>query len=240
MRLEGKRAFVTAAGQGIGRAAAAALAREGAEVTATDLDGALLAGLDVARAFGLDATDGPALAEAVREAAPDVLVNCTGAVHSGTILEATEAELDFAIDLNIRPHFHAIRAALPGMIERGGGAIVSISSVVSSVAGVPNRCIYGTTKAALVGLTKSVARDFITQGIRCNCIAPGTVDSPSLHARLSATGDHDAALAAFVARQPMGRIGTPEEIAELVVYLSSDESRYMTGQCVTIDGGMTL
>jgi 2-keto-3-deoxy-L-fuconate dehydrogenase len=240
MRLAGKTAFVTAAGQGIGRATAVALAREGAKVIATDLNGDLLADLDVAETFALNAMDKPALVAAVQRANPDILVNCSGVVHSGTILDATDEEFDFAMNLNVRPHFHAIQAALPGMIERGGGAIVNIASVCSHLRGLPNRFIYGTSKAATIGLTKQVAADFITKGIRCNCIAPGTVDSPSLHQRLRDTGDYEAAMAQFVARQPMGRLGEAEEIADLVVYLASDESRYMTGQCVAIDGGMTL
>jgi 2-keto-3-deoxy-L-fuconate dehydrogenase len=240
MKLAGKRAFVNAAGQGIGRACAEHLAREGAHVVATDLNGSLLDGLEVAQAFALDATDKAALTQAVRDAAPDLLVNCTGFVHAGTILDATDEEFDFAMNLNVRPHFHAMQAVLPGMVERGGGSIVSIASVASSIMGVPNRFIYGTSKAALIGLVKSVARDFITRGVRVNCIAPGTVDSPSLHQRLHATGDYDKAMREFVARQPMGRLGTADEIARLVVYLCSDDSAYMTGQCVTIDGGMTL
>ena len=240
MRLAGKTAFVTAAGQGIGRATAVALAREGAKVIATDLNGDLLADLDVAETFALNAMDKPALVAAVQRANPDILVNCSGVVHSGTILDATDEEFDFAMNLNVRPHFHAIQAALPGMIERGGGAIVNIASVCSHLRGLPNRFIYGTSKAATIGLTKQVAADFITKGIRCNCIAPGTVDSPSLHQRLRDTGDYEAAMAQFVARQPMGRLGEAEEIADLVVYLASDESRYMTGQCIAIDGGMTL
>lgn len=240
MRLQGKRAFVTAAGQGIGRASAEALAREGAHVIATDLKGDLLAGLDVAESFALNALDKAALMEAVKAAQPDILVNCTGVVHAGTIMEATDDEFDFAMNLNVRAHFHSIQAALPGMLERGHGAIVNIASVCSNLRGLPNRFIYGTSKAATIGLTKQVAADYITRGIRCNCIAPGTVDSPSLHDRLRATGDYDAAMKAFVARQPMGRLGEAQEIADLVVYLSSEESRYMTGQCVAIDGGMTL
>ena len=240
MRLAGKTAFVTAAGQGIGRATAVALAREGSKVIATDLNGDLLADLDVAETFALNAMDKPALVAAVQRANPDILVNCSGVVHSGTILDATDEEFDFAMNLNVRPHFHAIQAALPGMIERGGGAIVNIASVCSHLRGLPNRFIYGTSKAATIGLTKQVAADFITKGIRCNCIAPGTVDSPSLHQRLRDTGDYEAAMTQFVARQPMGRLGEAEEIADLVVYLASDESRYMTGQCVAIDGGMTL
>ena len=240
MRLAGKRAFVTAAGQGIGRASAETLAREGAHVIATDLRAELLDGLEVAETFALDVTDKAALVAAVQAAQPDVLVNCSGVVHAGTILEATDDEFDFAMNLNVRAHFHSIQAAVPGMLERGGGAIVNIASVCSSLRGLPNRFIYGTSKAATIGLTKQVAADYITRGIRCNCIAPGTVDSPSLHDRLRATGDYDAAMKAFVARQPMGRLGEAQEIADLVLYLSSDESRYMTGQCVAIDGGMTM
>lgn len=240
MRLTGKTAFVTAAGQGIGRASAAALASDGARVIATDLNGQLLEGLEVAQTFALDVLDKAALTQAVRDVAPDVLVNCSGVVHNGSILEATDTEFDFAMNLNVRAHFHAIQAALPEMLKRGAGSIVNIASVCSHLRGLPNRFIYGTSKAATVGLTKQVAADFITQGIRCNCIAPGTVDSPSLHERLHATGDYDAAMKAFVARQPMGRLGEAQEIADLVVYLASDESRYMTGQCVAIDGGMTV
>ncbi|THD84564.1 SDR family oxidoreductase [Aliigemmobacter aestuarii] len=240
MRLQGKRAFVTAAGQGIGRAIAEAFAREGAHVVAADLNGALLEGLEVAERLALDATDAAALKRAVTEARPTVLVNCTGIVHSGTVLEATDDEFDFAMNLNVRPHFHAIQAALPHMIATGGGSIIGIASVVSSMLGVPNRFIYGLSKAAVIGLTKSVARDYVTKGIRCNCIAPGTVDSPSLHDRLRATGDYDAAMTAFVARQPMGRLGRAHEIADLAIYLASDESAYMTGQSLAIDGGMTL
>lgn len=240
MRLAGKRAFITAAGQGIGRASAEAMAREGAHVVATDLNGDLLDGLDVAEKFALDALDREALTKAVSEAAPDILVNCSGVVHAGTILEATDDEFDFAMNLNVRAHFHGIRAALPMMLERGGGSIVNIASVCSHLRGLPNRFIYGTSKAATIGLTKQVAADFITQNIRCNCIAPGTVNSPSLHERLHATGNYDEAMKQFIARQPMGRLGEASEIADLVVYLASEESRYMTGQCVAIDGGMTL
>ena len=236
MRLEGKRAFVTAAGQGIGRAIAAAYAAEGAAVTATDLKADLLEGLD-AETSALDVLDRDALASAVREAAPDILVNCAGFVHAGTILEATDDEWDFAMRLNVRSQFHAMQAAIPGMLERGGGAIVNIASAVSSIIGAPNRFVYGATKAAIIGMTKAVAVDFVTKGIRCNCICPGTVDSPSLHDRLRATGDYDAAMKSFVARQPMGRIGRPEEIAALAVYLGSDESAFTTGQAHVIDGG---
>jgi len=234
MRLAGKRAFVTAAGQGIGRAIAEAYAREGAQVTATDLDGDKVADLG---GRALNVTDRAALQAAVRDAAPDILVNCAGVVHGGSILEATDADLDFAFALNVLAQFHAMQAALPGMVERGGGAIVNIASVCSSILSAPNRFVYGTTKAAVIAATKSVAKDFVTQGIRANAICPGTVDSPSLHERLRATGDYDAALSGFIARQPMGRIGTPEEVAALAVYLGSDEAGFTTGQAHIIDGG---
>ncbi|GHF53695.1 SDR family oxidoreductase [Seohaeicola zhoushanensis] len=236
MRLSGKRAFVTAAGQGIGKAIATAFVREGATVIATDLRAGLL---DIAGAetFALDVTDKAALQAAVTEARPDILVNCAGFVHSGTIIEATDEDFDFAFRLNVRAQFHSIQAALPGMIERGGGSIVNIASVASSIIAAPNRFVYGASKAAVIGLTKSVAVDFVTKGIRCNCICPGTVESPSLQDRLRATGDYEAAKAAFIARQPMGRIGTPEEIAHLAVYLGSDESAFTTGQAHVIDGG---
>ncbi|WP_212523341.1 SDR family oxidoreductase [Actibacterium sp. MT2.3-13A] len=236
-RLIGKRAFVTAAGQGIGRAIAEAFVAEGAEVTATDLNGGWLGGIGAAHAFALDVTDKAALQAAVREAAPDLLVNCAGVVHSGSILEATDDEFDFAVNLNVRAQMHAIQAALPGMLGKGCGAIVNISSVCSSILAAPNRFVYGTTKAAVIGLTKSVALEYVTRGIRCNAICPGTVDSPSLHERLRATGDYEKAKADFIARQPMGRIGTPQEVAALAVYLASDESAFTTGQAHVIDGG---
>ena len=237
MRLAGKRAFVTAAGQGIGRAIALAYLREGATVVATDLKGDLLAGLDGAETQTLDVTDKTALTRAIQSARPDILVNCAGFVHSGTILDATDAEFDFAFALNVRSQFHAMQAALPGMIERGGGSIVNIASVAGSIVAAPNRCVYGASKAAVIGMTKSVALDFVTRGIRVNAICPGTVDSPSLHDRLRAMGDYDAAYKAFVARQPMGRIGTADEVAHLAVYLGSDEAAFTTGQAHVIDGG---
>ena len=240
MRLKGKTAFITAAGQGIGRAIAMEFIKEGAKVTATDLNPELLAGLDGASTFSLDALDKGALQSAVRESSPDILVNCAGFVHAGTILNAKDDEFDFAMNLNVRSHFHSIQAALPAMQARGTGSIINIASIASSVRGIPNRFIYGASKAAVIGLTKSVARDFITQGIRCNYICPGTVDSPSLHDRLMATGNYDKAMTEFVARQPMGRLGGPIEIAQLAVYLGSDESVYMTGQECCIDGGMTV
>ncbi|UYP67412.1 SDR family oxidoreductase [Thalassobacter stenotrophicus] len=239
-RLAGKRALVTAAGQGIGRACVEALTANGAQVVATDLNADLLEGLDAEKAFALDVLDKDALQAAVKDASPDILVNCAGHVHGGSVLEVSDDDFAFAMHLNVRAQMHAIQAALPGMIDKGRGSIINIASVASSVMGLPNRCIYGTSKAAVIGLTKSVAADFVTKGITCNAIAPGTVDSPSLHDRLRATGDYDAAMAAFVARQPMGRIGTAPEIADLVVYLGSDETQYMTGQCISIDGGMTI
>lgn len=237
MRLEGKRAFITAAGQGIGRAVAEHFAREGAIVTATDLKGDLLDGLNVEKTMALDVTDKAALTTAIQDAQPDILVNCAGFVHGGTILEAQDDEFDFAFTLNVKSQFHAMQAALPGMLERGGGSIVNIASVASSLIAAPNRCIYGASKAAVIGLTKSVAVDYVKQGIRVNCICPGTVDSPSLHDRLRAMGNYEEARAAFEARQPMGRIGTADEIAHLVVYLGSDESSFTTGQAHIIDGG---
>lgn len=237
MRLAGKRAFVTAAGQGIGRAIATAFLREGASVVATDLRPDLLGGLDGASTRALDVTDKAALTRAIQDARPDILVNCAGFVHSGTILDATDEEFDFAFRLNVRSQFHAMQAALPGMIERGGGSIVNIASVAGSIVAAPNRCIYGASKAAVIGMTKSVALDFVTRGIRVNAICPGTVDSPSLHDRLRAMGDYEAAYKAFVARQPMGRIGSAEEVAYLAVYLASDEAAFTTGQAHVIDGG---
>lgn len=243
-RLTGKRALLTAAGQGIGRATALAMAREGAEVFATDVNAEALASLAAeagsgVTTFALDVLNDDSVREGVARANPDVLFNCAGFVHNGTILDCTDDEWDFAFDLNVRAQFRTIRAALPGMLERGAGSIVNIASVASSVVGVPNRFIYGTSKAAVIGLTKSVARDFVTKGVRCNAICPGTVDSPSLHDRLRATGDYEAALRAFKERQPMGRIGTPEEIAAIAVYLASDESAYATGQAFVVDGGWT-
>ena len=237
MRLKGKRALVTAAGQGIGRASAQAMIREGAEVFATDINAATLATLEGAETFLMDARDPAQIEAAAARARPDILVNCAGFVHNGTILEATEAEWDFAFDLNVKSMFRTIRAVLPGMLAQGGGAIVNMASAASSIIGAPNRTVYGATKAAVIGLTKAVAKDYITQGIRCNAVCPGTVDTPSLHERLGATGDYAAALKAFTARQPMGRLAEAHEIAALVVYLASDESAFMTGQAVTIDGG---
>lgn len=239
MRLKGKRAFITAAGQGIGRASAQAYIREGASVVATDINGDLLAGLEC-ETHTLDVTDDAAIHAAITDAAPDILFNCAGFVHAGTILEASEDDWLFAHSLNVRSMFKAMQAALPGMIERGGGAIINMSSVASSVTAAPGRFVYGTTKAAVIGMTKSVAMDYVKDGVRCNCICPGTVESPSLHERLRETGDYDGAMAAFVARQPMGRLGRVDEIAALAVYLGSDESAYTTGQAHVIDGGWAI
>lgn len=239
MRLEGKRAFLTAAGQGIGRATVDAFLREGAIVCATDINGSLLDELSGCETQVVDATDADAITGSIADFGPDILFNCAGFVHNGTIQDATEEELDFAFALNVKSMFHAIRAALPGMLARKSGVIVNMSSVASSIIGAPSRMVYGTTKAAVIGLTKSVAKDYVTRGIRCNCICPGTVESPSLHDRLQATGDFDNAMAEFVARQPMGRLATAQEVASLVVYLSSDESAFTTGQAHVIDGGWT-
>ncbi|MEM0908276.1 MAG: SDR family oxidoreductase [Pseudomonadota bacterium] len=241
MRLAGKRILATAAAQGIGRAAVEAFAREGATVFATDINEAGLSGLpDTIDAFGLDVLDRSALEAAIDRAKPDVLFNCAGIVHSGTILDATDDEFDFAIALNLKAMFRSTRAALPGMIERGGGTIINMSSAASSIIGVPNRCIYGASKAGILGLTKAVAVDFVKQGIRCNAICPGTVDSPSLQQRLHATGDYESALKDFIARQPMGRIAGTDEIASLAVYLASEESAFVTGQAFVIDGGWSM
>ncbi len=241
-RLDGKRALVTAAGQGIGRASALAMAAEGAQVFATDVNADLLSDMPAGiETFVLDALDDASVAEGVARARPDVLFNCAGIVHHGSILDATDAELDFAFDLNVRSMVRSVRAVLPGMLERGGGSIINMSSAVGSIIGAPNRFIYGVTKAAVVGLTKSVAMDYIKDGIRCNCICPGTVESPSWHDRVKALGEelgsYDAAMAQFVARQPMGRVAKAEEIAALVVYLASDESAFTTGHPHIIDGG---
>ncbi|MEC7211575.1 MAG: SDR family oxidoreductase [Pseudomonadota bacterium] len=241
-RLAGKAALITAAGQGIGRATALAMAAEGAQVFATDINAETLATLDGTEGvttFTLDVMDEASVTEGVARAVPDILFNCAGFVHHGTILDATDAEWSFGFDLNVRSMYWTCRAAIPGMIERGGGSIVNVSSVASSVIGAPNRFVYGASKAAVIGLTKSIATDFVTTGLRCNAICPGTVESPSLEGRLSDTGDYDKARTAFIARQPMGRFGTAAEIAALAVYLASEESAFVTGQAINIDGGWT-
>jgi 2-keto-3-deoxy-L-fuconate dehydrogenase len=246
-RLAGKTAFITAAGQGIGRATALAFAEAGAEVIATDLNTAALAAIagPRIRVATLDATDAEAIAAAgAAFGAVDILFNCAGFVHQGSVLEASEADWDFAFTLNVRAMFRTIRAFLPGMLERGGGAIINMSSAAGSIKGAPGRCIYGTSKAAVIGLTKSVAADYVTRGIRCNAICPGTIQTPSLNDRIAANaaaaGSLEAARAAFIARQAMGRLGAPEEIAGLALYLASDEARFVTGQAMVIDGGWTL
>jgi 2-keto-3-deoxy-L-fuconate dehydrogenase len=239
-RLSGKRCVITAAAQGIGRASAELFAAEGAEVVATDIDEGKLAGLAGCRTEQLDVMDAAAIAAfARRHGAIDVLFNCAGYVHHGTILETTEKDWDFSFDLNVRSMFRLTRAFLPAMLAQGHGNIVNMASVAGSVKGVPNRFVYGASKAAVIGLTKSIAIDFVTKGIRCNAICPGTVETPSLAERIAAQGDVDKARAAFVARQPMGRLGTPQEIAYLALYLASDESAYTTGAIHIIDGALT-
>jgi 2-keto-3-deoxy-L-fuconate dehydrogenase len=236
--LAGKTAFVTAAAQGIGRASVEAFVQAGARVIATDIDAAKLADLATVgiETHRLDVLDGAAVAKLIGALGRiDVLFNCAGVVHNGSLLEATDEDLDFAFNLNVKAMVRTIRAVLPGMLERRDGAIINMASVASSVKGVPSRFVYSATKAAVVGLTKSVAADYVTQGIRCNAICPGTVDSPSLQQRLRAGGDYEATRAAFIARQPIGRIGRPEEIAELAVYLAT--ASYTTGQVHVIDGG---
>ena len=246
-RLAGKTAFCTAAAQGIGRATALAFAAEGASVIATDLNGAKvaeIAGPNI-RTFALNVLDLDAVNAAAVNAGPvDILFNCAGFVHQGSVLDATEDEWEFAFNLNARSHFRTIRAFLPGMIAKGGGSIVNIASVAGSIKGIPNRAVYGASKAAVIGLTKAVAADTVKQGVRCNCICPGTVQSPSLDDRIAANaavaGSVEAARAAFIARQAMGRLGTAEEIAMMAVYLASDEAVFVTGQAMIIDGGISI
>jgi len=248
-RLKGKKTLITAAGQGIGRSTVLAFAAEGAHVLATDINPH---SLDLLKkefsefatnieTYLLDVNNLKAIQQLAEEKdAFEVLFNCAGFVHHGTVLDCEESDWDFSFELNVRSMYRMIKAFLPAMLKSGGGSIVNMSSVASSVKGLPNRFVYGASKAAVVGLTKSVAADFITQGIRCNAICPGTVESPSLQERIKAQGgNYEEVLAAFIERQPIGRIGTPEEIAALAVYLASDESSYTTGTAWSIDGGMT-
>ena len=239
-RLDGKRILVTAAGQGIGRATVLAMHNEGARVLATDVNATALADL---AALGLetrllDVRDAGSVAAAIAAAGPlNALFNCAGFVAAGSILDCSQEDWDFSFDLNVTSMFRMCKAALPGMIDTGGGSIINMASAVSSIIGAPNRFVYGATKAAVIGFTKAIAADFITKGIRCNAVCPGTVESPSLFQRMRDTGDFDAAHAAFLARQPMGRLAKAEEIAALVVYLASDESSFTTGHAHIVDGG---
>jgi 2-keto-3-deoxy-L-fuconate dehydrogenase len=240
-RLTGKTAVITAAGSGIGRASAEAFTRAGARVIAADIDPISLQSLTECERVTLDVRDPAAIREFARQiGAVNVLFNCAGMVPGGTVLSVEPEKWQAAFDLNVHAMFHMIRAFLPGMIEARGGSIINMSSVAGSITGVPDRCAYGTTKAAVIGLTKSVAADFVAQGIRCNAICPGTVDTPSLQSRLHAYGDYAKTRAEFEARQPMGRLGKPEEIAALALYLASDESGFTTGQIHIIDGGWMI
>ena len=243
-RLNEKTALITAAGQGIGRATALAFAVEGARVIATDINPETLADLaevDRIETQVLDVLDSASVAAFVGEIGPlDVLFNCAGYVAAGAILDCAENDWDFSFDLNVKAQYRMIRLALPAMIKNGGASIINMSSVASSVKGVPKRLAYCASKAAVIGMTKSVAADYVTDKIRCNAICPGTVESPSLHDRLYATGDYDKAMKDFIARQPLGRVGKAEEIAALALYLASDDSAFTTGQCHVIDGGWSI
>jgi len=243
-RLNGKTALITAAAQGIGRATAAAYAREGASVIATDIkldalgDLAVIPGVKVRK---LDVTDEAAITALVSEIpTPSILVNCAGFVHHGTILDCTQKDWDFSFNLNVRSMYWVIKACLPRMLANGGGSIINIASVAGSIKGIANRFVYGASKAAVIGLTKSIAIDYIKQGIRCNAVCPGTIDTPSLGDRINAFADPVQARKDFVARQPMGRLGKAEEIGDLCVYLGSDDTVFMTGQTVILDGGITI
>jgi len=243
-RLNGKTALITAAAQGIGRATAAAYAREGASVVATDIkldalgDLAVIPGIKVRK---LDVTDEAAITALVSEIpTPSILVNCAGFVHHGTILECTQKDWDFSFNLNVRSMYWVIKACLPRMLANGGGSIINIASVAGSIKGIANRFVYGASKAAVIGLTKSIAIDYIKQGIRCNAVCPGTIDTPSLGDRINAFADPVQARKDFIARQPMGRLGKAEEIGDLCVYLGSDDTVFMTGQTVILDGGITI
>lgn len=244
-RVKGKTFLVTSAAQGIGRSCALALAREGAKVFATDINEVALKALEKEHTnlecFRLDVLKPEDMAAAAKKlGAVSGIINCSGFVHHGTILECEEKDWEFSFDLNVRSHYRLLKAFLPAMLEAGGGSIVEIASVASTIKGAPNRFVYGATKGALIAMVKAVAADFITKGIRINAICPGTVDTPSLHDRMRAQGDYDKARAAFIARQPMGRLAGPEEIAHLAVYLASDESGFVTGQAYVIDGGWSL
>lgn len=243
-RLDGKRVLITAAAQGIGRATAIAMTREGASVLATDVNTTLLVELEAEEGMvtqELDVTDAAEIARLAEAQDPfDVLVNVAGFVHNGSILDCEERDYDFSMNLNVRSMYYVIRAFLPAMLDAGGGSIVNLASVASSLKGLPNRFVYGTSKAAVIGLTKSVAADYVGRGIRCNAICPGTVESPSLEERIAAFDDPEAARKAFIARQPMGRLGRPEEIAAIALYLAADESAYTTGQVFVVDGGITI
>ena len=239
MLLNDKKVFITAAGQGIGRAITERFIKEKASVFATDINYELIKDLN-AEKKELDVTNKSELQTSISNFNPDILINCAGFVHAGTVLEAKDDQFDFAVSLNVKSMFHSIQAAIPLMLKKGGGSIINISSVVSSIIGAPNRFIYGTTKAAVIGLTKSVAVEYVKQGIRCNAICPGTIDTPSLHSRLKETGNYDKAKEDFIARQPLGRIGKAEEIASLALYLSSDQSSFTTGQTHIIDGGWSV
>lgn len=244
MRLNGKTALVTAAGQGIGKASVLAMAREGAKVLATDRDPHLLKayeGVANVQTAVLDVLDKAAIGKLVQGMAKiDVVFNCAGFVHNGSILQATDADWDFAFNLNARAQFWMCQAVIPKMLENGGGSIINMASVCGSLKGLPNRFIYGASKAAVVGLTKGIAADFVAKGIRCNAIAPGTVDTPSLQERINSYADPVQARKDFVARQPMGRLAQAEEIAPIILYLASDESVFATGQIFSVDGGMTI
>jgi 2-keto-3-deoxy-L-fuconate dehydrogenase len=240
-RLRNKVAVITAAGQGIGRKSAELFASEGATVWATDISGRQLEGLETCRTAVLDVCDPTAISELAKTTGPvDILFNCAGYVANGSVLDCSLSDWERSFSINVASMYHLAQAYLPGMVDRGRGSIINMSSVASSIKGVPNRFVYGTTKAAVIGLTKSIAADFVSRGVRCNAICPGTIETPSLHDRLRATGDFEAALAAFKARQPMGRLGLPEEVASLALYLASDESSFTTGQCHMIDGGWSV
>lgn len=244
-KLEGKVALVTSAGQGIGRASAIALANEGAQVYATDLREDLFGDISTNHpnitGFGLNVLEQAAVDAALkRTGAIDILFNCSGFVHNGTILDCQDRDWDFSFDLNVKAHYRMIKAYLPGMLAKGKGNVINMASVASSIKGAPNRFVYGASKAAVIGLTKALAADFVKQGIRCNAICPGTVETPSLYDRMRAQGDFEAAKAAFIARQPMGRMAQPEEIAAMVVYLASEDSAFVTGQALVIDGGWSV